>query len=82
MFSPTLENSYVGRRIRQTSRPDRTRSLPMLRFDPRYKDIGPKPTLDLFWIGTLEEQLDCLSQVGGRPSVPMMVRHGPPLKLL
>jgi hypothetical protein len=51
---------------RQTSRPDRTRSLPMSRFDPRYKDIGPKPTLDLVWIGTLEEQLDCLSQVGSR----------------
>ena len=38
----------------------------MPRFDPRYEDVGPKPTLDLFGIGTLEEQLDSLSQVGGR----------------
>jgi hypothetical protein len=37
------------------SRPDRTRSLPMLRFDPRYKDIGPKPTLDLFGMCTRKE---------------------------
>jgi hypothetical protein len=34
----------------------------MLRFDPRHEDIGPKPTLDLFGIGTLEEQLDSLSR--------------------
>jgi len=38
----------------------------MLRFDPRYKNISPKPALDFLWIGTLEEQLDCLSQVGSR----------------
>jgi hypothetical protein len=44
------------------------RSLPILRFDPRYEDIGPKPTLELFGIATLEEQLDSLSQVGGRLS--------------
>jgi hypothetical protein len=38
-----------------TSRPGRTPSLPMLRLDPRHKDIGPNPTFDLFCIGTLEE---------------------------
>ncbi len=32
-----------------------TRSLPMLRFDPRYKDFGLEPPLNLFWIGTLEK---------------------------
>jgi hypothetical protein len=53
--APTHLNGPVLLKTRQTSRPDRTRSLPMLRFDPRYKDIGPKPTLDLFGIGTLEE---------------------------
>ena len=53
----------------------------MLRFDPRYKDIGPKPPLDLFCIGTLEEQLDCLSQVGSRlfdrcPLASQLTGHG------
>jgi len=33
----------------------------MLRFDPRYEDIGAKSTLDLLGIGTLKEQLNCLS---------------------
>ena len=32
----------------------------MLRFDPRHKDFGAKPALDLFRVGTLQEQLDCL----------------------
>jgi hypothetical protein len=52
-------------KIRHTSRPDRTRSLPMLRFDPRHEDFGPQPALDLLRVGTFQEQLDSLPQVGG-----------------
>jgi hypothetical protein len=53
--APAHLDESVLLRIRHTSRPDRTRSLPMLRFDPRYKYIGPKSTLDLLRIGTLKE---------------------------
>jgi len=34
---------------------ERTRSLPMLGFDPRYKDLALEPSCDLFWIRALEE---------------------------
>ena len=39
----------------RASRPERTRSLPMLGFDPRYKDLALEPSCDLFWIRALEE---------------------------
>ena len=56
VLSPSTYNRKVGLALFcQTSRPDRTRSLPMLRFDPRHKDFGPKPTFELFRVGTLQE---------------------------
>src|SRR5215831_1299814 len=60
-------------RIRHTSRPERTRSLPMPGFDPRYEYFGPQTTLDLYRVRALQEELDRFAKVGsgfldGRPS--------------
>jgi hypothetical protein len=38
----------------------------MRRFDPRHKDLGPKPALDLFRVRTLQEELDRLPEISRR----------------
>ena len=44
-------------RMRQTSWPERTRSLAMGRFEAGYEDLAVQALLHLRRIGTLEEQL-------------------------
>src|SRR6266545_3195095 len=50
-------------RIWQTSRPEKTRSLPTRRQELRYEDV-PAPTFqDLFMIRCLKEEIDGFSQM-------------------
>lgn len=50
----------------QTSRPERTRSLPNLNLKSRHKYFGVPPSFDLAWIRCLEEQLNGLLQICAR----------------
>jgi hypothetical protein len=47
----------------QTSRPERTRSLPNLDLKSRHKYFGVPPSFDLGWIRRLEEQLNGFLQI-------------------
>src|SRR2546427_2997443 len=51
-------------RIWQTSRPERTRSLPMRRVEPRDEHLAVKPAIDLPRVGRLQEKLDRLLEIG------------------
>src|SRR6266536_5823441 len=50
-------------RIWQTSRPERTRSLPTLRQELRYEDVSVPTFLHLFRIRRLQEEIDGFSQI-------------------
>src|SRR5258705_5049794 len=49
--------------IRQVSRPERTRSLPIRGLELRHEDVFPPAFLHLSWIGRLDEKRDGLLQV-------------------
>jgi hypothetical protein len=48
-------------RIRQTSRPERTRNLPKRYLKARNKDLRVQTPLNLGWIGGFEKQLNSLN---------------------
>jgi hypothetical protein len=55
-------------RIAQTSRPERTRSLPKLSLPnldlkPSYKYFGVSPSFDFGWVRRFEEEFDSLPQI-------------------
>ena len=52
-----------GPRIRHTSRPERTRSLPNQHLDLGYKDVVVSPLRDFRWRCRLEKQRQCFDQV-------------------
>jgi hypothetical protein len=47
----------------QTSRPERTRSLPNLDLKSRHKYFGVPPSFDLGWIGRLKEEFNGFLQI-------------------
>ena len=49
--------------IRQTSSPERTRSLPNRDLDLGYEHLAMEPTSDLALIGRLEKQAKCLDKI-------------------
>src|SRR5262245_50762199 len=67
MWLPRLRTSTKPcvSRIRHTSRPERTRSLPMRGFESGYKDIRVQALLDLLWRGRFQKELDGFPQIGG-----------------
>src|SRR5574338_1207531 len=52
--------------IRRTSWPDRTRSLPTRRLEPRDEDFCVKSSFDFGRIGALQEQFHRFFQIGCR----------------
>src|SRR3990172_11363105 len=51
-------------RMRQTSRPERTRSLPMRDVEPGDEDLAPQALLDLGGVRAFEEKLHRFPEVG------------------
>src|SRR3990172_8614306 len=51
-------------RMRQTSRPERTRSLPMRDVEPGDEDLAPQVLLDLGGVRAFEEKLHRFPEVG------------------
>jgi len=51
--------------MRQTSRPERTRSLPIDDVERRHEYVGPKAPGDLSGVGCLQEQRNRLPEVRG-----------------
>ena len=54
---------FLKTRMRQTSRPERTRSLPMSRFEAGDKYLSVEPAFDFGRIGTFEKEFDGFFEV-------------------
>lgn len=52
-------------RMRQTSRPDRTRSLPIENVERRHEHAGTQALGDLLGVGRVKEDSHCLTEVRG-----------------
>ena len=61
----TAANPFLSR-IRQTSEPERTRSLPKQNLNLRHEDFLVKPSGDFGRRGCLEEQRERFNEVGSR----------------
>src|ERR1035438_998397 len=61
----TATNPFCSR-IRQTSEPERTRSLPNGHLNLSYEDLVVRASCDFGWGGRFEKQRERLDQVGSR----------------